>query len=178
MNIPTQTKEKKKLRGWRAQAGGGYDHQFFNTEKLDALEEKETNWQLYQQSPEEYLKNSDAKQKPPQFTPKDQRLKESLLREGFSTWSKKEFFTFIRMCEMFGRANLAKINEALPNKTLKDIEEYAAAFWENWRDKIENGHKYVERIEKGEAEIEKQKSIDDAIESKFAYAFKEVLATG
>ena len=59
------------------------------------------------------------------------------------------------MCEMFGRSIYAKINEALPNKTVKDIEEYSEFFWNNWRDRIENGHKYVERIEKGEAEIEK-----------------------
>ena len=26
LNIPTQTKEKKKLKGWKAAANGGYDH--------------------------------------------------------------------------------------------------------------------------------------------------------
>ncbi len=45
LNIPTQSKEKKKLKGWRAAANGGYDHQFFDNEKLDALEEKELNYQ-------------------------------------------------------------------------------------------------------------------------------------
>jgi hypothetical protein len=35
------------LKGWKAQANGGYDHQFFDNGKLDVLEEKETNWNAY-----------------------------------------------------------------------------------------------------------------------------------
>jgi hypothetical protein len=35
------------LKGWKAHANGGYDHQFFDNDKLDALEEKETNWNAY-----------------------------------------------------------------------------------------------------------------------------------
>jgi HAND len=38
---------KKKLKGWRLICNGGYDHQFFDGAKLDALEEKETKWNLY-----------------------------------------------------------------------------------------------------------------------------------
>ena len=44
-------KEKKKLKGWRAIANGGYDHQFFDAAKLDSLEEKENAWLAYQNSP-------------------------------------------------------------------------------------------------------------------------------
>jgi hypothetical protein len=40
-------KEKKKLKGWRLTANGGYDHQFFDIAKLDALEAKETLWNGY-----------------------------------------------------------------------------------------------------------------------------------
>jgi hypothetical protein len=36
------------------------------------------------------------------------------------------------------------------------VQKYCEAFWKNWEGRIENGHKYVERIEKGEAEIEKK----------------------
>ena len=38
---------------------------------------------------------------------------------------------------------------------------------------IENGQKYVERIEKGESEIEKMKQIDDAINEKFLLVIKQ-----
>jgi len=35
-NGPLQPgKEKKKLKGWRSQANGGYDHQFFDFKRLD-----------------------------------------------------------------------------------------------------------------------------------------------
>jgi len=40
-------KEKKKLKGWRLMANGGYDHQFLNVEKLDILDEKERKWKKY-----------------------------------------------------------------------------------------------------------------------------------
>ena len=46
------------------------------------------------------------------------------------------------------------------------MKEYSREFWKNW-EKIENGQKYVERIEKGEQEIQKRKAIDMAIEEKF-----------
>lgn len=46
---------KPKLSGWRAQVGGGYDHQFFNVKRLDELEEIEKKWN-------EYLKENGAQQ--------------------------------------------------------------------------------------------------------------------
>jgi hypothetical protein len=33
-------KERTKLKGWRLTANGGHDHQFFDSERLDALEAK------------------------------------------------------------------------------------------------------------------------------------------
>jgi SWI/SNF-related matrix-associated actin-dependent regulator of chromatin subfamily A member 5 len=68
------------------------------------------------------------------------------------------------MCETFGRDNYAKIAEGLASKSVEDVREYSQAFWKNWEEAIDNGHKFVERIEKGEAEIEKKKSIEEAIE--------------
>lgn len=61
LNLPTQTKEKKKHKGWKALNGGGYEHQFFENAKLDALDLKEQNWNAFMQNPEEYLKNSEDK---------------------------------------------------------------------------------------------------------------------
>ena len=40
-------KEKRKLKGWRATVGGGYDHQFFNGVELDKLAAKEELWLEY-----------------------------------------------------------------------------------------------------------------------------------
>ena len=49
---------------------------------------------------------------------------------------------------------------------MEDIKGYSEAFWKNWN-QIENGHKHIERIEKGETELKKRKEIDLAIEDKF-----------
>lgn len=70
---------------------------------------------------------------------------------------------------------MAKIAEGFPAKTMEEIKDYSKAFWQKWESHIENGHKYVERIERGEAEIEKYKSIEQAIEDKFHFTFKRFL---
>jgi hypothetical protein len=42
---------------------------------------------------------------------------------------------------------------------MEEIERYSDCFWKNHH-LIENSKKYIERIEKGEAEISKRNSID------------------
>ena len=134
------------------------------------MEEKESQWAIYQANPEEYLKlNSNV---PSQFTRKDLTQRDTLMSAGFANWSKKEFFTFIRLNEQFGRKDIDSITANLPNKTIEEVKKYAEAFWNRYH-KIENGQKYVERIEKGEAEIEKYKLIYEAIDSKVYYTMKE-----
>ncbi|TRY50210.1 Bromodomain/HAS/DEXDc/SNF2 domain containing protein [Cryptosporidium tyzzeri] len=54
--ISIKKQPKPKLIGWRAQVGGGYDHQFFNIKRLDELEEIEKKWN-------EYLKENEIQQK-------------------------------------------------------------------------------------------------------------------
>ena len=62
LNIPApQTKEKKKLKGWKAHANGGYDHQFFDNAKLDAIDDKELQWITFNLNQEDYLKLNDKK---------------------------------------------------------------------------------------------------------------------
>lgn len=100
---------------------------------------------------------------PPEFTEDDQTLKDNLLKEGFTAWNKRDFFLFIRMCELFGRTNFDLYTDLiLAGKSFEEIKTYAKAFWTNYQ-KIDNYKKYIERIEKGEAEINKRNSIDKAI---------------
>ena len=49
---------------------------------------------------------------------------------------------------------------------MDDLKEFADSFWTRYAE-MENGQKYVERIEKGEAEIEKINDIEVAIFNKF-----------
>jgi len=128
LNIPTSTKEKKKLKGWKAIANGGFDHQFFDNDKLDELDEKEANWLDFTKNEEEYLKVHEGV-KPVQFTKKDQMLKQNLLSKGFSNWSKKDFYLLIRVCETYGRDDYENIKFNFPLKSMEDIRKYCRAFW-------------------------------------------------
>jgi SWI/SNF-related matrix-associated actin-dependent regulator of chromatin subfamily A member 5 len=93
--------------------------------------------------------------------------KDKLLTEGFSQWNKRDFYKFINMCELFGRKNMELFSELLVGgKTLDEIKLYSEAFWANYK-KIDKFEKYIERIEKGEQEIQKRQRIDQAIEDKF-----------
>lgn len=67
-------------------ANGGYDHQFFNSDRLDELDAKLIKHKEYQDEPDKFSKE------PEQFTEADEEEKQQLLSEGFSNWSKKEFF--------------------------------------------------------------------------------------
>ena len=110
--------------------------------------------------------------KPPtQFNKRDLTTKDTLLSQGFSSWSKKDFFLFLRLAESYGRDDLESIAVGFPNKTLDDVKKYSETFWKKWQ-KIENGQKYVERIEKGEAEIEKQRLTREAIDQKMEWQVK------
>jgi hypothetical protein len=102
-------KEKRKLKGWRATVGGGYDHQFFNNAELDRLAAKEDLWLEYQRQKQEYYEGKlpkadfDKLTEPPTFTDEDEELKNKLLDEGWPSWNKKDFFNFVRMAEKYGR---------------------------------------------------------------------------
>lgn len=47
------------------------------------------------------------------------------MKQGFSNWSKKDFYAFVRMCETYGRQNFAKIAEGLPSKSVDEVREYS-----------------------------------------------------
>lgn len=85
-----QSRINKRLRGWRAIANGGYDHQFFECDRLDELDDKYMKCKQYEENPDSF------ETPPPEFSKKDEEEKEKLLSEGFSNWNKKEFNHYIR----------------------------------------------------------------------------------
>jgi len=168
LNQPTPNKVNKK-KGWKSMANGGYEHQFYDTETLDKLDKKEEAWL-------EYLKLSKAEdcelKAPEEFTEADVKERERLIPQGFPRWGKKEFFLFIKACERFGRDRFDKIAGELVNKTEQDVKVYSKTFWADYS-KIENGLKYIERIEKGEKEIKKLNEIQDILDWKFDQLFSD-----
>lgn len=75
----TKKQPKPKLIGWRAQVGGGYNHQFFNVKRLDELEEIENKWN-------EYLKENEIKKANSNDTEcaKSENLNDENLEDVFS----------------------------------------------------------------------------------------------
>ncbi|KAL8105249.1 hypothetical protein AgCh_029151 [Apium graveolens] len=116
-----------------------HDFQFFNTQRLTELYEKEVRF-LMQVNQKNQLKDSIEVDEPEEvgdpLTAEEQEEKEQLLEEGFSTWSRKDFNTFIRACEKYGR---------------NDVKDY---------DKI------IKNIERGEARISRKDEIMKAIGKK------------
>ena len=148
--VPGQKKQRTKLKGWRLIAGGGHDYQFFDAEQLDLLEAKEEAWKQFNENPD-----GAETTPPPEFSELDAKLKQELMEEGHRTWNRKDFYYFIKMAETYGRSAIELYTEGLPNKSEHEIRVYANAFWENYK-KIENYHKYIERIERGEFELKKK----------------------
>lgn len=72
------------------------------------------------------------------------------------------------MAELYGRSppSFESYREGLPLKTAESIMDYSEAFWKNFK-MIENYQKYIERITKGEQEIERRNQVDHVIEEKY-----------
>lgn len=57
-----------------------------------------------------------------------------LFPQGFPTWSKRDFNTFIRACEKYGRNDIASIASEMEGKTDEEVERYAQVFKERYKE--------------------------------------------
>lgn len=55
--------------------------------------------------------------------------REELLREGFSSWKRRDYFRFVAAVKQHGRFDMDGLVEAMPGKTQEEVEAYAKAFW-------------------------------------------------
>lgn len=65
---------------------------------------------------------------PPLLDEETQKEKETLLEEGFGSWSRGHYMLFTKACAKFGRENYSKIAAAV-GKSEDEIKLYASAFW-------------------------------------------------
>lgn len=54
--------------------------------------------------------------------------------QGFSNWSRRDFNTFIRACEKYGRDDVKSIATEVEGKTEEDVERYAKVFKERYKE--------------------------------------------
>ena len=89
-----------------------------------------------------------------------------LEESAFKEWAKRDFTAFIRGCERFGRTDLVNITKELDgSKTEEQVREYAAVFWERYRE-LDEWEKHIKTIERGESRIQRNQDIMSALARK------------
>ncbi|KAK7292309.1 hypothetical protein RIF29_08087 [Crotalaria pallida] len=145
-----------------------HDFQFFNTQRLSELYEKEVRY-LMQAHQKNQLKDSIDVDEPEEvgdpLTAEELEEKEHLLEQGFSSWSRKDFNTFIRACEKYGRNDIKGIASEMEGKTEEEVERYAKVFKERYKE-LNEYDRIIKNIERGEARISRKDEIMKAIGKK------------
>ncbi|THU68957.1 hypothetical protein C4D60_Mb08t09300 [Musa balbisiana] len=146
-----------------------HDFQFFNTQRLSELYEKEVRY-LMQAHQKNQLKDTIGDEEEPEdlgepLTAEEQEEKEQLLEEGFSTWTRKDFNTFIRACEKYGRNDIKSIASEMEAKTEEEVERYAKVFRQRYKE-LNDYDRIMKNIERGEARISRKEEIMRAIGKK------------
>ncbi|KAJ0238585.1 ISWI chromatin-remodeling complex ATPase CHR17 [Hirschfeldia incana] len=145
-----------------------HDFQFFNLDRLTELYEKEVRhlMQIHQKT---QMKDTVEADEPEEvgdpLTAEEVEEKEQLLEEGFSTWSKRDFNTFIRSCEKYGRDDISSIASEMEGKTAEEVEQYAQVFKERYKE-LNDYDRIIKNIEKGEGRISRKDEIMKAIGKK------------
>ncbi|XP_061374318.1 ISWI chromatin-remodeling complex ATPase CHR11 isoform X2 [Gastrolobium bilobum] len=145
-----------------------HDFQFFNTQRLSELYEKEVRY-LMQTHQKNQIKDSIDVDEPEEegdpLTAEELEEKERLLEEGFSSWSRRDFNTFIRACEKYGRNDIKGIASEMEGKTEEEVERYAKVFKERYKE-LNDYDRIIKNIERGEARISRKDEIMKAIGKK------------
>ncbi|XP_057722544.1 ISWI chromatin-remodeling complex ATPase CHR17-like [Arachis stenosperma] len=128
-----------------------HDFQFFNTQRLSELYEKEVRYLM--------VEVGDP------LTAEELEEKEQLLEEGFSSWSRRDFNTFVRACEKYGRNDIKGIASEMEGKTEEEVERYAVVFKERYKE-LNDYDRIIKNIERGEARISRKDEIMKAIGKK------------
>ncbi|KAJ0976197.1 hypothetical protein J5N97_018162 [Dioscorea zingiberensis] len=147
-----------------------HDFQFFNTQRLTELFEKEARF-LTQTQRRNQLKDTfdgdKAEDLVDPLTKEEQGERKQLLDEGFSTWTRRDFNAFIRACEKYGRNDVKNISSEMEDKTEEEVERYANVFNKRYKE-LNDYDRIIKNIERGEARISRKDEIMQAIGKKMA----------
>jgi hypothetical protein len=149
------------------------DHHFYNRERLLELDKMEfqtyaTLREIGQLPPRQYI---DAQRTllPPELA----QEKIDLLDEGFGTWTRTQFFQFVKAVSKFGRDDMPSIaaDMDMPEHV---VAAYSESFWKYGEIELKNEEweRISSMIERGEKKIAKQKKLT-ALLTKFVETFKD-----
>merc|ERR1712227_183623 len=102
-----------------------------------------------------------------ELTEDEQLEKEDLLKEGFSNWSRRDFYQFIRLNEKYGRDDIDNISGEMEGKTAEEVKDYAKTFWERCNE-LPDSDKIIASIQRGDKRIERKNLIRQALDTKIA----------
>ncbi|XP_023514319.1 ISWI chromatin-remodeling complex ATPase CHR11 [Cucurbita pepo subsp. pepo] len=145
-----------------------HDFQFFNTQRLSELYEKEVRYLMLTHQKNQLKDTIDVEETEDvgdPLTAEELEEKEKLLEEGFSSWSRRDFNTFIRACEKYGRNDIKSIALEMEGKTEEEVERYASVFKERYKE-LNDYDRIIKNIERGEARISRKDEIMKAIGKK------------
>jgi len=143
-----------------------HDFQFFNTQRLNELYEKEVKYLVQTNQKKDTIGDGDGEDEELEpLTEEEQEEKEQLLEEGFSTWTRRDFNTFIRACEKYGRDDIKSIASEMDGKTEEEVQRYAEVFKERYTE-LNDYDRIIKNIEKGESKISRKDEIMKAIAKK------------
>ena len=63
-----------------------------------------------------------------------QAERDELLKQGYGSWSKKDFTQFIKSCEKWGRDSMEQTSTEVESKTAEEVMDYAKVFWERYEE--------------------------------------------
>ncbi|KAK3164366.1 hypothetical protein QOZ80_1AG0016670 [Eleusine coracana subsp. coracana] len=141
-----------------------HDFQFFNNQRLNELYEKEVRYLMQANQKKDTIDGDDEEQLEP-LTADEQEEKEQLLEEGFASWTRRDFNTFIRACEKYGRNDIKSIASEMEGKTEEEVQRYAKVFKERYKE-LSDYDRIIKNIERGEARISRKDEIMRAIGKK------------
>ena len=95
-----------------------------------------------------------------EFTEEEKILKEQLISQAFTNWSKRDFSLLMQLVTKLGRSNYKEISSKLQNKSEEEVETYLEVFFKKFKE-VENYKKIMSKIEEQENKrLEKQKKYD------------------
>ena len=136
------------------------DFQFYEVPRITELYNKEVARKQYEWHREKQLEalqnNAVPQDLPPEeptapkpLTDAERDEYEQKLNGGFKDWNRRDFQAFCRAAEKYGRADAEGMASEIEGKTLEEVKEYNAVFWQRYTE-IADYKRILGNIERGE----------------------------
>jgi len=99
------------------------------------------------------------------LTAAEEAERDTLLKQGFVDWNRKDFAAFIKGCEKFGRDDIADIATEVEGKTIDEVKSYSQVFWKRYEE-IAEWESKIHKIEEGEQRLKRRDEQMTALDAK------------